>query len=363
MVEQQVVAFEGTDLPLELLDWLRRHRVVLMGEVHGIVEHQALVVALAKSLQGTGTRQLLLEGAQAESWLADQYVLGVADSMPPLSQRYLRAVLQGIRGLNSALPAAERLHVQMVDINHRDWALPASVALMIEQGVRHRAAETFLASLGKGWARFETPEGFSAWRKANVTAYASSLAKFERALQKEREGDQADVLLEMVQIAKQSLAVREVWELQGEHAAHPQREEVIKSLVERALEHSRGTVLINMGGYHLQLKHVMGTPKVWLGEYLRTASPLARDSVATVYVALARQQRGDETVFDLTAPPVPGELLAMVHAKAGRANAYLPLRHQAFGRKVPVSYGGNVVNHAPREQFDAFLLLASGRQD
>lgn len=361
MVQRELVPFDGATLPTELVSWLRTRRVVLLGEEHGIVEHEALVLALAKALQTSGVRVLMLEGAHAESWLCDQYVLGKAPQLPPLAGRFMSAILGGIRALNSTLAEDERIHVRQVDINHRDWAFPSALALMANQGHSHRAVKDFHASLGAGWEKFSTPEEFTNWRKTNAAAYDRSLLQLEQALAAAPDGQATKLIVEMVEIARQSLAVRNIWETDGENAAHPKREEVIKLLVERELERSPGPVLLNMGGYHAQLSHVMGTPKVWLGEYLRRSSPQAKGSVASVYVAVASRYKGDALLFDVKNETTVGELFALVQRRAGKANAYLPLQNEVFRRqKVPVNYGGHVVTHEPQAQFDAFVLLASG---
>jgi hypothetical protein len=366
VLDREMVTFDGPAPPPDLVEWLAGQRVALIGEEHGIVEHDALLVALAAQLQQRGTRALLLEGAQSESWLTDRYARGLTDSLPPLAEKYMHRAIDGIRALNAGLPAADRVHVHQIDIDHRDWAFPQALWLMREQGVKHPAVDAFLASLDVDWTTPDARETHSTRRANDPETYRGALGVLEKALSEDASHPQRELLRRMTRWARESLAIRDVWDTRGEDEAHPMREEVIKQLVERQLDAyagATGPVLLNMGGYHAQLKHVMGTPKVWVGQYLEEKSPRAKGATANVYTAVARRLQEGELVFSVLEDPVPGELFAAMATRAGEKNAFLRLDDPYFADEVlPVSYSGHVVRHAPRQVFDAYVLLARGEK-
>ena len=359
VVEQEMIPFRGYAFPPEMLTWLRANRVVMLGEVHGVVEHEELVLALLKELQSTGLRHLLLEGPQAESWLTDQYVLGKITVLPPLAEKYMRSLLAPLREFNNTLLDDQKVHVHQIDINHADWAFPSALAMMRTAGLSHPSVSTFLNAIGTASS---TGKNFSAWRKENSKTYLDLLAKLNEKLSVAEPGKSRDTILTMVEVAQESLKIRNIWDTEGENAAHPRREKTIISLVENLLELEPGPVLINMGGFHAQLEHVMGTPKVWVAEHLQKVSAQAKGSVASVYVALARQQAGERVLFDVSDTPEPGELFALINTLTTDSNVYLPLEHKRFGMApIPVNYLGQVVHHSPQNQFGAYILLRSGQ--
>lgn len=171
------------------------------------------------------------------------------------------------------------------------------------------------------------------------------------------------VMREMVEVATESLAIRDEWESRGEDVAHPLREEVIKTLVDRRVADARGPVLVNIGGYHGQRTHVMGTPKRWLAEHLASSSSSSGGSFMSVYVAFARAEQlsGEGRVwFDLREAKRDGELLSRAAACARDEASFLPLDDPSFREPMPVNYMGHVVTHAPAATFDAYVVLPEG---
>ncbi|MCR9162589.1 MAG: hypothetical protein ACE37F_18865 [Nannocystaceae bacterium] len=117
-------------------------------------------------------------------------------------------------------------------------------------------------------------------------------------------------LAEAVEVARESLSIKAVWAEQGEDAAHPMREEVIKRLVSRHVEASDATVLMNVGSYHVQRRHAMGTPKVWLAEHLADPQGPIGGSVYAVYVNVASaQQLVSNETRELSIDEDPTELI------------------------------------------------------
>jgi hypothetical protein len=65
VVERDAVVFETGDLPDRLVTVLAAHDVILVGEFHGITEHEALVGDMVDALATNGLQAVLLEFPQA----------------------------------------------------------------------------------------------------------------------------------------------------------------------------------------------------------------------------------------------------------------------------------------------------------
>ena len=107
----------------------------------------------------------------------------------------------------------------------------------------------------------------------------------------------------------------------------------------------------------------MGTPKVWLAQYLAEQSPTARDATVSVYVSFARLMRGDGKTVDVNEASEPDELFAQVSRIAADQAAFVRLDSPPLSRtRMPVNYGYHTVSHVPGQVFDAFVLLPEGKQ-
>lgn len=375
IVAHQAVTFDPGTLPPSLVELMAKQRVVMLGEHHGYREHHDLLLDMAKALHGRGARWVLFEGFQAESWSADAYVNGALDSLSPPTRKYFGYTLDGLRAFNRDLPADERLHVAFVDIDHRAWAFPSALARMLEDLGGSPCLEGFLAEAPWDRARsFEAAQ--TAFDKAFTAAPDAYYHRLEAFAARLREGScfsaphgQAALpatLTEMAEVALESLRIRAVWDKEGEDAAHPAREDAIKAMVDRRLSAAKGTVILNMGGFHLQKTHVMGTPKAWVGEHLASASHPAGGAVLRLYVQFARAEReadGAAAWWSLEEEAPPGELLATLHRHADGKAAFLPVSDDWFQREVmPVSYMYQVVEHAPGAVFDGYVLLPEGHK-
>jgi len=356
-VHKTALGFEPGAFPQSEVDKVANARVVMLGEyVHTPVEHQELLVEVAKELHASGTRWVLLEGFHAQSQPADEYVSGRTAKLPVVTRQYFGTVLDALRLFNGTLPIEEQIHVGFLDINHRPSALPAALAHREVNRPRHKAIASFLSDVG--WAG----ESEAVANKAVEAAYEKAPETYLTALRELDAAVTSDPALadlqEALRVEFLSRDVREVWNKKGENKAHPLRESVIHSIVEGHLEKAN-KLLLNVGGFHCQRTHVMGTPKKWLAE--RLAANHGPESVYAVMVGFSRLAGKDGNVVFSQDGEAGVELFATLQEAANGKAAMLPVRSPAWrAQPFPVRYFTDTVEHAPGNVFDAYILLPDG---
>ena len=360
VVRRDTTLFSLHRPPAALVDAMAEHRVVILGELHLLVEHHDFVATTLEALHQRGTRLLLLESFQAHSERANRFVLGETDVLPPATEKFFGYLLRRVRAFNEGLEATDRVHVAFVDINHAASALPGAIALDQAERPQPGPQRDFLAQIGWDPAKPHDAQQealAAAWR-SNRQPLDDALVALRRKLDPSRDTQ----LIEAIDVAIRSIEIKTIWDEQGENAAHPLREEVINRLVDAQLADARGPVLINIGGYHAQRKHLMGTPKQWLAERLAAPEGAARGSVYSIYVnAAAAEQLAGTEVRDLSIKEDPAELMWQIADLAKDQAAYLPLTDPLFAREsIRVHYLYSVLEHRPAEQFDAYILLPRG---
>lgn len=353
--------FPLTQPPEALIDAMAGHEVAILGEYHLLRQHHDLVMATLAALHARGTRWLLLESFHAQGDRADRYVRGEAATLPPATATYLGYLLAQLRAFNANTASTEHLRVAFIDIDHQPAALPVVLAQDAADGTAPAEAVSFLVEIGwdvDGALTTQEAAFGTRWR-ADPKRYRAALETLVSAA----EADAHAILLEQARIALRSLDIRSIWETQGENAAHPAREEVIKSLVGARIAASDATVLINIGGFHAQRRHVMGTPKRWLAEQLADPDSAAHGSVYSVFVnvAHAEQWTGSEVRTLQIDLDEPDELMSWMASVDRTRPVYLPLRELVLGdTPIRVNYLYQPVEHRPQEQFDAYVLLPKG---
>lgn len=375
VIARHAVSFDPGTLAPSLVAAMAAQRVVMLGEHHGYREHHDLLLSIVRALHEHGTRWVLFEGFQAESWSVDAYVNGTIDSLSESTRKYFGHTLDGLRAFNRSLPASERVHVALIDIDHRPWAFPLALARMSDHLDLPSCLDVFLREAG--WDASlpieDAKAGFEAALESSPAAYETRLEAVGRRLRDgscsaDADGDRPEraPLTEMAEVALDSLRIRAIWDSEGERAAHPAREEAIKAMVDRRLAATTGPVVLNMGGFHLQKTHVMGMPKEWVGEHLASPSHPAGGRVIRLYVQFVRAERshdGETSWWSLSDDAPPGELLTALHRHTEGKAAYLPVTDGWFERNViPVSYMSQVAEHAPGKAFDGYVLLPEGHK-
>ena len=347
VLERDLVRLDDDELPASLLERLARYRVVVVGEYHGLAEHDVFVGKLVTALHDHGVRTLLLEFPQAYDWLLDGYVRGRLETPGESALRTYGPMLERVRERNATLPAEEHLRVFAIDVNHReDDFLPPF------RGIAHQLGQPpLLMDAAAAIEAGEAPDAVLATLEASLVAEADAL---------ERDWGEAAfvVVLDMVEAERRSLEVRA--EPAGRRRDEA-REAVMKALVDRQLARMRGAALVNVGRYHAQKTSRDGTVEVWLGEYLTSSSPHAQGETFVLVVVPASGERhvGDAVqTFDVAVDSPPNELFRLMHAIAGDASAFLALDDELFANeRVVVNYLPRIDTEPPAKVFDAFVLL------
>lgn len=358
IIKRDALFFKASNPPKKLIDHLAKQKVIFIGEHHYVREHHDLLVSLLKTLHHKGTRHLFIEAFQSYGPLVNSYVLGENISLPPLYKTLYGPLLEGIRTYNKTLSSAEQIQVHSIDIDHRSWAFPTALVELQKRYGKQTHLSTFLKNVG--WPQ---EQGFSIattqfkWHPKDSEKYVAHLQKLIEACQANPRNGEPDYLT-LAKYALVSFQVREVWRTKGEQHAHPAREEAIKKMVGLHLAKTSGPVLINMGGFHGQLKHLLGTQKTWVGQYLAEQNPSTKGKTISIFVNATRWEKKGKKGDIFSANKGQPELMSALSKQAGPNVAFLPLKDPYFKTKTSqVSYLGRVVHHKPREQFHAYILL------
>jgi hypothetical protein len=351
VVERDLLVFDVRSLPSEMLDRLAASDVLVVGEFHGITEHDAFVGELVVALHAHGFRVVLLEYPNAYGWLLDGYARGLLDTPGEAALRTYGPLLERIRAFNAELPANAQVRVHAIDANlHEDDFLPPFRGLMHQLG-RPTILTEAVAAIESGASR------------------EAVLAALERALARDQE-DLVDAWSErgfervrdMIDAERRSLAVRAV---RAGRARDEAREAVMTTLTDRELQRADGGVLVNVGYYHAQKTSRDGTVRTWLGEHLALASPHAQGRTLTLVVVPASGEKvfgAGVRTFDVATDSPVNELFRVMRGVAGTRPAFLALDDPLFrDERVVVSYLTRLDTEPPRAVFDAFVLLPEVR--
>lgn len=160
------------------------------------------MAALVRELHEQGVRQLLIESPQMADWLFDDYVTGGAlEPTFELPAFYARQ-LEAIREFNDTLPANERVHVRLIDVNEEHHGGAVVFADLLGLALQHLApydpAEKFLA------IDFTDEAG----ETEAIAAFAESLVADRAALISSWGEDWWERVVEMVEVEQASIGVR-----------------------------------------------------------------------------------------------------------------------------------------------------------
>ena len=372
--------FNPGTVPSELVEALRPHRLVLLGESHYVQEHQDFVVLLLKELHPHGLRWFADELSHASGWAVDDYVRGLRDDPPPSVARMNQTYLDGLRAFNATLPPSERIRFRYIDMNHNPTAFQTSLQMMLrETDLSPVAGEvaTILALDPYGeeyrealraleWATRVPPDAGADVSEAGtagagtVTANPSVGAGVGAAL-RDQAGDRwFNRLRETLEIEIRSFPLRLQWDV-------AERELIMIDLVNAILDESgNDMVAVNTGMFHAQRQRFMGTRQEWLGEYL-ARNPRRGGFYSIAFFGMSgeriRHSRDQNPQPMRPLAELPPRNLSRRIADAAVATGdgaipavFLPLDHPAFNRRMPVSYGLSPVRAVPSRQFDALVV-------
>lgn len=347
VLERDLLLLDEQAQTPELIERLAEFEVLVIGEYHGIEEHDAFVGELASALHGRGFRWLLLEFPQAYTWLLDGYARGFLDSPGEGAARTYGTLLERVRSLNATLPAEAHLRVRAIDVNAgEDDFLPPF------RGLLHQLGRPPLLA-----AALEALEN-APDRGAELATLAGALSESEEELRERWGAGAFEAVLDMVDAERRSLLVRRAPAGRERDEA---REAAMKALVDRHLAREAGSTLVNVGYYHAQKTRRDGTVGEWLGEHLVRTSPHAQGRTFVLVVVPARGSMiigGRERSFDVLTDSPPNELFRLMREAAGDTAAFLVLDDALFREeRVVVNYLPRIDTEPPAAVFDGFVLL------
>jgi hypothetical protein len=351
VVARDAVLFAPATVPAALAERLASARVVLLGEVHYMQEHQDFLAVLVAALQQAGFRRVLQEEQHAVAWTGEEYVMLRSDELPPDAAAFDRTLLEALRSLNAQLPEAERMHFGGFDINHSAEVFP-QYARIFQERFSHVTELDPLLQATPGSAEYASA------LRALPSALAANAAAISTAIGADRYAQLAD----LVDVEWHSLAVRAA----ADHFAS--RELVLRDNVVKALsEAGTSGVAVNCGMFHAA--KVRDPSAGWepFGAWL-AAHPEAYGGDASALRSVAFLPARGELLdgwndpapyaFDVTTDAPPDDLVRVLAERAGAQDAWLPLGDPLF-RDAPVELdvGGTVVLVQPASAlYDGFVL-------
>jgi hypothetical protein len=361
IIMDDAVAYEGNSIPEGVLDNLAQNRVVILGEAHFLREHRQLVAELVRELHARGFRQYLFEWTQAADWLLNDYVNegGLLPNWTPPHDIGGEAIT-AIRDFNRTLPESERIKVHAIDVHLPDYG----------------GTEGWVFILGLIAEHLPEPGPIAEFLDGDHSSFEGHQALLE-ALQADMQVDRANLIAswgeywyetisEMVEVELLSIPVRAFRESDYDESVRL-REEAIKLLADRRVSENPGGTLINFGQTHAQKSVLFGTEGIeWLGDYLVHSSAVTRDATMAVWVSaayiLATPGSGDPD-FNLSDSP-KNELLRVMNETWTEKKVFLPLEDPIFSTgRVPLNVSGDIYVSAPKDHYDAVLLLPLAHRD
>lgn len=355
VVERDGVAFTGTEIPDEVIDRLAAHRLVIVGETHGVREHGELMTALLATLHRRGFGQLLMEWPQAADWLLDDYVSGgrlEPDWEPPPSLN--GGLIRGIRAFNAELPEDQRLRVRGVDVNLSDYGGATAFRDLIRSYADH------LGAWGPVAAFLQADYVTASQQDRSLRDLRTALTSREAELRSAWGATPYDLIVEMVEVEVVSVAVRANREDHYDLSVRL-RESAMKRLADLRLNGYARRTILNVGGNHAQKNHLKGTSQEWLGDYLVHRSEAVGGTVFVVGVVPARTAPGGGySHFDLLDDSPENELFRVMNETWPEQTVFLPLDDPLFrAGGVPVNFERTIYVCALKEQYDGILLYPS----
>lgn len=349
IVDAEAEFFEADEVPEGLKAVLANSEVVLLGEQHYVQEHKEYLLKLAEYAAPLGYNLILAEGMEAYSWLVEDYVLGLRDTLPLTVRYFDNYLIEGLRELNTRLPEDQRIRLAYYDINHWDGVATESLNLALKE--LPPGAEAYLEDLLR--SRYSTLTPNMHWTH---DALARGVMKEYSTELREVWGDRwYNIVYEMLPSESRDWIRNNVFD-------DAKREDILTSNIRKHLEEQRKSghrTLVNTGLYHAQRKTLMGVRILRLGEAL---SSEAYKLFSIGFVALRGERKfsfQDEHPYQVDIPASAGtrNLIGVLGTRAGDRMAWLPTGNEKLGSgRNWVTYGVNDTHLlVPARQFDAFI--------
>lgn len=360
-IESNIVVFDETVIPTELIKRIEDKKVVVVGEYHGIQEHKDFVTDLMLDLNHYNQfDQLLLEMSHSLGWILEDYTWGLIDQLPAYFERLPQADISRIRDFNQNVPEEQKIRVRAIDINHNPTFMGVSLRTMLQMGLLEyeEPVEEFLSVFDEGKSIIEDNKAFY----EHVEGFYHKLIAEEANLIEVWGETYYHRILDIAEIELQSIICRRPLEDGNVQLRSQLREDIMKNMVDEYLKENNQGTIINVGLNHAQNSHFLGTENKWLGEYLKNQSPYTNEkSYSLVVVPVKGEILWGDTEYktiDITSSGKKDELFRIMEGLAGERRAFLSLDDVLFREKaVYMNYHYAILNIIPKEQFDGFVLL------
>ena len=241
-------------IPDDLINDLSNYKLLLMGEIHYVKEHQEFMGTLLTALHEKGFRYYLQEVGSANSVLIDYYIKGKIEVLPELYLNTDKSLIKILYDFNKGLREEDREDEQIsyigFDMNHFSGAYFTTITILSDL---YNSAD-LKAYISKMNDNGNDIEGF----KALLVDFLNSTNDNDMDITDE----QRDKLNWMTQNELDTLIIKEDW-------SDLERESYIENEVIRAIEKSNEEekLIVNCGSWHAQLVpywRLNGNVK-WLG--------------------------------------------------------------------------------------------------
>lgn len=344
-------------LPQEMIDTFSDYKVVLMGEIHYVKEHQVMMGALLQRLHDKGFRYYVQEIGSANSVLVDHYIKGDMDSLPEMYLNLDKDLIDSLHTFNLELREQGRAFEQIsyigFDMNHFHGSYVNSIQ-ELQKLYQSEALENYAKAL--------LNESEDARAQQNLMREFALLLNDLKPAENGLDIMQIDTLKWMTQNEIESLDLRADFD-------DFMREDYIEKEVIRAIEKSAEDekLLINCGSWHAQLiPHWVATSNGgfrWLGMRLVDYFSERPDDFYSIAVTaysgelksnISSSKRKD---FSLIQSRSNYKLIPALYKAYGNRNVFLDyVPYSDSDIKITVDYPYNTVKLKPNEHFNGLLV-------
>ena len=248
-----VTAIAGdAEIPSEVIDFLARFDVVMIGESHMIREHYEMMAQLIRQLHYEGLRQVLLEWPHSADWVLSEYPAGnsVNGWAPPRFRG--RVMIDAIRDVNAQVSESERMAVRAIDVTLDEYGGAAGFARSFEDLAAHLDSSALLKEFVDEY-RDPNTDGSN-----SIDALLEELVHGERTYGEGWGEARYRTVVEMLEQERVSIRAREAYGVGYERGVKT-REAALKLIADRRIFEIDGMTLINIGGNHVQRRYLRGT--------------------------------------------------------------------------------------------------------
>ncbi len=338
-VQDNLVTFGPTEIPVELDYLVESNRIVIFGETHYVQEHHDYISLLLHRF-GPGGLCFFNEFPNAFNWMIEDYINGESNQISNSIRTLNHTWIESIREINLSDGLPGPIQFICMDVNHV-----------------------------KGDFKYSIREAEKLTGEQNLFALIKILKEDGNAYLKELYDLQEIFLLEGETYLEsmgekwfrryQSLVDMELescrFRMTGEEAI---RENTMYSIIHTTVSNNPGIkAFINCGLYHAQKETMMGTPMVRIGALLSDTYPDTR-SICFVGIQGKRQYRFNDPEpvnFNVLESAEKIDLIRIIGSEASHQLALLLFEDEIFRKEMDATYTAGAVRVCPGKQFDAII--------